>query len=149
MSVKVGSSGQAATLNSLRTGFCRTWAPCEPLIREAPPVLKRLQEQNKAEDLQLPSARTFQMVPMTERLRRDEQTSEEEASVSYHHHVSGERVGQVRDGGVAVGVGRLTLGTVGRLVASAEPRERTNQGPERADQVQPQPGWPLEKTKLS
>lgn len=44
--------------------------------------------------------------------------------MSYHHHVSSERVGQVCDGGVAVSVGRLTLGTVGRLVASAEAKKK-------------------------
>lgn len=44
--------------------------------------------------------------------------------MSYHHHVSGERVGQVCDGGVAVSVGRLTFGTVGRLVASAEAKKK-------------------------
>lgn len=44
--------------------------------------------------------------------------------MSYHHHVSSERVGQVCDGGVAVSVRRLTLGTVGRLVASEEAKKK-------------------------
>lgn len=41
-------------------------------------------------------------------------------TLSYHHHVSSERVGQVSYRGVAVSIRRLALGAVGWLVASAK-----------------------------
>ena len=42
---------------------------------------------------------------------------------SYHHHVSGERVRQVCDGGAAIGVRGVALGAVTWLIAPAGNRE--------------------------
>ncbi len=51
-------------------------------------------------------------------------------TLSYHHHVSSERVGKVRHWGMAVGVWRLTLRTVSWLIPhipTAGVRERQRQ----------------------